>query len=278
MGYGLTFAQAEIYLSLLTNGQFDVHQLVSITNMHRSDVYRRIKDLKDIGMIDCILGSPNKFEAIPPGDVLNLLQRKIKDSVNRLSSGSGEFARELEDLRMQARMEGRGAGLQQGNLASPLLASFSLISGRKRYWREVKSMISRADKEVLRIVDREGLKNMFSTTTELFSELKRAAERGVQVKLISDIGPENYQETSYYVKYFEIRHLAGIALRFIDVDANGVILCGSLDRTKDDPEEGKFLKFYDNKFGVIMKFFFDELWTVAEPVNETALPWRKVSL
>ena len=126
-------------------------------------------------------------------------------------------------------------------------------------------MIAHANREVLRIVDKDGLKSMF--TTDLFSELKSAAKRGVKVKLISEVTPENYGETALCRESFEIRHLSGATLRFIDVDSEGVILCGSLDRTKESLDEGKFLKFHDRKFGEIMKFFFDELWNVAEPVE-----------
>ena len=113
-------------------------------------------------------------------------------------------------------------------------------------------------------------------TADLFGEFKLASKRGVSVRLISEITDTNLREAKVCSRYFQIRHLEGVTLRFIDVDSRAVILCGSLPHSSPDPtfEQGEFLKFHDATFGDTMKFFFDELWTIAKPFEGNALQSR----
>ena len=256
--FGLTAAQAQIYLLLLTTGRADVNHISRATRMHRSDVYRKIKELERLGIIDCIVGPPNQYTPLAPKSALSFLEGKMKETIDELGRDSKVLSDELDLLK-------RSDGVSK--IDSIPASAFSLISGRKRYWQETRSMVRCAEKEVLRILDEQGLKTMF--TNDLFEESRKAAKRGVSVKIISEVTPKNRREAAQCKKSFGIKHLGGAALRFIDVDATYVILCGSLDRSQSDSylEQGRFLKFSDRRFGETMKFFFDELWGIAQPLD-----------
>jgi hypothetical protein len=157
-----------------------------------------------------------------------------------------------------------------GGIGNPseVASSFVLINGRKRYWRETTSLVRNAQREILRIIDENGLKTMF--VTDLFDELRKSAKRGVVVKIISEVTQNNYREAEQCAKYFEFRHLQGLVLRFIDVDSTEVILCGILHPAQSGSsidEQAKFLRFSDARFGEAMKFFFDETWRLAQPLD-----------
>ncbi len=269
--FGLTPKQAEIYLVLLANGPADVRFLSSHCRMHRSDVYRKLKELQENEMVDCEINSPsNKYVAAPPQVVLDLLKDRMNESIEKVSSNSAQLALELMGVMKVTQSEGKTEEILNSNFSSQDFSSaFTLISGRKRYWQETTNLVLKSRNEVLRIVDENGLKTMFAT--DLFEQFKSAARRGVSVKLISEITASNLHEAKTCAKYFKIKHLGGLVLRFIDVDSSSVILCGSLDKSTQSEsylDQGRFLKFHDCTFGKTMKYFFDELWTIAEPIEQ----------
>ena len=85
-------------------------------------------------MVEVIIGSPaNRYRAASPRNVILLLDAKIKQSYRTLLKNSIELAKELDNL------EKRPVESLQRSRVGP--SSFTLISGRKRYWHETKSMV-----------------------------------------------------------------------------------------------------------------------------------------
>ena len=64
--YGMTKNQALVYVTLVSIGKASVKRISQVSGIRREEVYRLLPELEKIGLIERILGKPNKFRAIPP--------------------------------------------------------------------------------------------------------------------------------------------------------------------------------------------------------------------
>jgi len=62
---GLTNSQAHLYLTLLKNGREDAIALSKQTKTPRTETYRILNELQDIGLVEKQLAAPYKYEAVP---------------------------------------------------------------------------------------------------------------------------------------------------------------------------------------------------------------------
>jgi sugar-specific transcriptional regulator TrmB len=261
---GLTRSQAVIYLALLRSGSSDVRSICAATRIHRSDVYRNLKALGQIGVIETEVGPPARYDACEPEFAVSTLTRMARQRQDRLASKSESLSRRLVALK----------SVSSNHVSSErdVRSTFSLIVGRTRYWRETKSLVEQSKHEIIRIVDSQGLKTM--VTTDLFQDFVSAADRDVKIRVIAEVTSDNLSEALLCRKHFEIKHLGSIVLRFIGVDSTEVILCGSLDRANVDNEltHNRFLKFSDASFAKSMRFFFSGMWEIAQPIESLMKP------
>ena len=59
--YGITKNQALVYVTLLSTGKASVKRISQVSGIRREEVYRLLPELEKIGLIERILGKPNKF-------------------------------------------------------------------------------------------------------------------------------------------------------------------------------------------------------------------------
>ena len=82
MKLGLTFLQATIYLTIVKLGKTGVRKISTVSNVARPDVYRIVRTLEKMGVVEKIVSTPTMYEAIPIKEVLAiLLQQKIDQNV-----------------------------------------------------------------------------------------------------------------------------------------------------------------------------------------------------
>ncbi len=70
---GLTMLQAKIYTVVLDAGKEKIQTISKIANVDRSNTYRTILHLQNIGLVEETLGSPNIYQAIPVKDAVSIL-------------------------------------------------------------------------------------------------------------------------------------------------------------------------------------------------------------
>lgn len=77
---GLNALQAKIYLTLAIGGQQSIKSVAKAACIDRSNAYREILNLHEMGLVEKTIGIPNLFEAIPLQDGISiLLSRKEKE-------------------------------------------------------------------------------------------------------------------------------------------------------------------------------------------------------
>lgn len=70
---GLSCRQAKIYLALSLLGKATINALSSTAKMDRANVYRTMKQLKELKLVQVVITNPVTFEALPLNDVVLLL-------------------------------------------------------------------------------------------------------------------------------------------------------------------------------------------------------------
>jgi len=82
--YGLTEAQAKTYYSLLTLGRTSATEVAKELGVHRAEVYRVLRELKDKRLVTELKGRPSLYSPAPPEEALNILLIEQEKKIERL--------------------------------------------------------------------------------------------------------------------------------------------------------------------------------------------------
>lgn len=96
MELGLTLQEARIYCSLVENGPSKVESIAKFSKISRSDVYRTIKKLSDLGIIECRLAKPCIYKAVAPRVAINSLFDDARKNFERTKILSLNLLKEFE--------------------------------------------------------------------------------------------------------------------------------------------------------------------------------------
>jgi sugar-specific transcriptional regulator TrmB len=151
---GFTVYEAKTYVSLLQHNPATRYELSKHSGVPRSAIYGVIKQLEDLGAVNALYSSPDKYIPLPPEQLFKLLEDKLKAKI--------EDAREsLKDI-------------ESSNLSDHLWN----IVGYQNMVHKARELIQNAQKEIYLSIWRRELKL-------LKAELKKAKDRGVRIILFS---------------------------------------------------------------------------------------------
>ena len=113
-----------------------------------------------------------------------------------------------------------------------------------------------------------GLRRTFMSG--LSKDYVSAKSRGVSVRMISEINPDNLPYAKRISKLLELRHLDGVHLRFVVVDRRTAILSARFDESDMSMKTAAddYLVIDDKRFSDAARFIFEHLWNVATPVEK----------
>jgi CheY-like chemotaxis protein/predicted transcriptional regulator len=91
--YGLTDVQAKVYYHLLTLGRTSSTKVAKQLNVHRSEVYRVLRELVEKGLVTEKKGKrPILYTPTPPEEALNILLQQQAKTLQRLREGKPRLA------------------------------------------------------------------------------------------------------------------------------------------------------------------------------------------
>jgi len=73
---GLTTTQAKVLLALVNSGASNIQEISDTSKVHRTDIYRIVKDLEEEGLVEREIATPVKFKAIPLNECFDRLFEK----------------------------------------------------------------------------------------------------------------------------------------------------------------------------------------------------------
>ncbi|MDG6973943.1 MAG: hypothetical protein JRN58_10470 [Nitrososphaerota archaeon] len=261
MSCGLTLNEARVYVHLLANGPSPVRAISKGTGLHRVEVYRKLRDLDEAGLLETYLDRPKRYGAVEPRVASTVLLHRQEEALASFRKESRDVFAKLERLRdagVSPRPGQEGRGRSEG--------VYRFVRGRRNYYNEIASLTRRADKEILRIVSPGGVVRTFLAGVD--AEYARARARGVTVRMICEVGPKNRSYARRLSRVVQLKHMDGVRLRFTLVDGKVTMLGAKFDEASQslDALEDSYIVFEDPKLSEAFRMFFEHLWADASEI------------
>ncbi|GEM_PF-2246564 len=215
--YGLSPVQAQVYITLLKIGRSTAKSISINSDTNRVDVYRALKRLSKLGLVEQILSSPISFTAVEPDHALDILVDAKSSEIDRLRSGKAYLKKRLEMLSLDgpvSRSEKRGTEEEL----------FVKVLSGDQVFRRLKSLLTNSRSEVMAVFsprslilyDRIGIPEL---------ERERVAS-GIRIRAVTSITKENYREAINYSRAVDLRHSDQLSshLRYTVVDHSTLLL------------------------------------------------------
>jgi sugar-specific transcriptional regulator TrmB len=249
--FGLTPIQARVFLVLLGSDGLSTGEISRTTGIHRSDVYRAIRRLSQIGLVEIGVGNPSRYYAIDPSKAVRLLLDLRRDEVMELESKTDDLTEWLEGQRR------RGYRTISNQDDQDLdYSEFKLVKGNAVIPKVIDSIQS-AKSEIIKVVSASALRRHYIDFAEYE---KNATSRGVTVRMLTEIQPSNYRVARSYSECVHLNHVANLenSLRYLIIDGSELVLAGTII-SNDEPDRSVL----STRNSVLVRgcvSYFEELW------------------
>jgi sugar-specific transcriptional regulator TrmB len=165
VGLGLTNTQAKVYLTLAKLENSTVKSIAEASGTNRSDVYRIIKVLQSLGIVDEIVTAPVTFRAISVSECTQILLKRMSKTYDVLKSKTDYLKRKYE--------------LVEKHTALPKDFQLVVITGKERLLLIKKREIELAKQTLDVFLSCKEFANLF-----IIEDLKKALKRGVTIRVL----------------------------------------------------------------------------------------------
>ncbi|MDA4113768.1 MAG: hypothetical protein OK474_06955 [Thaumarchaeota archaeon] len=255
---GLTRPEAVVYTVLVSLGPSRAKDLHAVARHSREEIYRILKDLESKGLVEARLEKPTIFTAVDPETTIEVLISRIKKETQERTRNAEELGIWLTDIR-GATAEEESPGQRH---------HVRLLHGRQA--TRVSNAMIRSCRTSCMIATTAGWLSKMNEVGNL-EPLATASEKGVKVRIVTEVTPENIKYVTNYRGRFEIRHHLGVnrMVRLMLCDNSAVIFALS---EKGEDVEG-LLSLYSDSIPMVEGFnlIFEKLWADAIPATEVVI-------
>jgi sugar-specific transcriptional regulator TrmB len=207
--HGIPDRGARLYLALCRDGPQTAAELARLAALNRAEGYRFIRQLESAGLVTSQGQRPMRFAAVPPEAVVDRWIRRAGDRLRRLE---GDKERVLTDwresLELPADVDGR---------------RFTVLEGPDTIHKFLIKRLGLAREEVRVAVGGFSLARAIDGGVD--RALNEASERGVKVRLVTEVTNANLTEAKLFGSFCELRHANGpVSNRTITVDRSGALI------------------------------------------------------
>lgn len=165
---GLTVLQARVYLTLAKSGKATIKTISKASEIDRSDIYRIVYKLHELGLVEKMITTPNTFRAVPIREGLPmLLKRKTKEH--------NEITAKAKKLLQKYEKNSEETALQKEE------CQFILVPKKEAARRKFKKAIENTQTSCDMILHWECFRYGMLEDTEIW---KKTVEKGVKVRFI----------------------------------------------------------------------------------------------
>lgn len=260
VSFGLTPVQAQAYITLLTLHKATAKLISKNSDVNRVNIYKALRRLKKLGLVEETLGMPTEFSPVNPDEALEILISSKLRGVEQLEQTKKTVAGEIQDF---VYADNRAYAEEEEVSENEL--SLKMVWGEQMF-RRVQSVIANAKEEimmifapsVMMIYDRIGI-------PAIHSERQR---KGIRVRAITKITPENTSTARPYSLNAELRHneLPSTQMRYTIVDRKLLIL--SIGDTPHAINEGTALLTNSKVLVTALVKDFETIWESSIPSRE----------
>lgn len=191
-GLGLSRLEARVYFALLGGGVLDAASLAKNSGVCRSDVYRVLRRLEGLGLVERLLCYPCRFSAVPLRTAIDVLVERRDSELRELKSKLAALLSEYEP---------------ESGAASPEEPGFLLVPSQKRLLNRLEWAI----KSCTASIEVATSSQRFISACMIFSDaLESAWARGVKGRVVIEAVEEPVLDAARKVwrrPHAEIRYL-----------------------------------------------------------------------
>jgi sugar-specific transcriptional regulator TrmB len=259
--YGLSLTQARIYLLLLSKGATSARTISKSLGVHRVDVYRKLKELEILGLLETYVDYPKRFKAIEPKNAMAALIQRHEKKLEYVREKSAELIPRLSQLQRSA-TTGSETGADLRNKAG----SYRLVLGQERYIQELRRLVGNAQLEIVRILSSGGV--IRNSIAQMDKAYAKAKARGVTIRMMAETSPSNLPYAKRLARIVQLRRMNDVKLRFIAVDKSVSILSARYDEstTSLGSPEDVHLLLDDSLITEGLCNIFEHVWMTAVPI------------
>jgi sugar-specific transcriptional regulator TrmB len=247
--FGLNEKEAHLYVMLLKYGAKTSGELAKMLNSYRMDVYRTLETLDEKGMIEVSTENPTKYAAVAIAAAIDSAIEKQAYGLQWMETHKNHVITASKSLPQ------RNAGPTVDDFTK-----FKVIKGRASVVATVALFLKSAVRDIVAIISPVALP-IFSISGQL-NYLIAAANRGVRVRCITDIVPQNLNAANEALANIELRHLEGYnGAQFLVRDAQESLTTIKLDIVHRAKDADDVLFWTDNsEYAQHLEASFEYLW------------------
>ena len=257
---GLTEIESQVYIFLAKNGIQNTFNISRGLGKHKAQVYRILKHLQTIGVVESTLESPMRFIAVPFEKVVDLLIKSKEQEAGLLKEEKNDLLATWKEI--------------HSDPSFYPLERFVVIEGRNIVYSRILQMIEDADHEILAITNSFGI-----VQANQAGIIDAIIKRKIRFRILTQVTKENMGL---------IKHISNI------VGANSNILGRNVNLVSNicprfiikDEDEGIFFTtlreapamfnreetaLWTNSKGFLViyaKAFFEELWNSSTDLSK----------
>jgi sugar-specific transcriptional regulator TrmB len=207
--HGVPEKEARLYLAACRSGPLAASELARLSSVHRVEAYRFIKQLTADGLLIPTGSRPQRFTALPPEELMDRWIRRASERLRRLETDREKVLTDWQEDRT--------------DLDENDPRRFAVFEGRAAIDRFLTRRLGTARQQVL--VTTSGLGLSAFLEGGVARSLKEANERGVKVRVVTEVYPPTLGAAKHFVGFSELRHAQGLVVnRAVVVDRTGALI------------------------------------------------------
>lgn len=217
--FDLNIYEVKIWTALLSRGIATAGELSDMSNVPRSRSYDVLESLEKKSFVIMKLGKPIRYIAVKPEEIL----RRLKDQVEQKAEEHVKFLDQVKDEEVFQELE---LLYKQGVKKIDSYSLAGSVRGRDAIYSHLRSMMERAEKQVVIATSADGLQRKVKRFKSLFSKL---AENGVKIKILSP-AVEHSRELNDVKGKVQLKFAEGIKGRYVIIDDKEMVFMVTDDK------------------------------------------------
>jgi sugar-specific transcriptional regulator TrmB len=248
---GVPERAARIYIAASREGPQTASELARMSGIHRVETYRHIQQLHEAGLLRQVGGRPMRFAALSAEELIERWIRTTSEDLRRLEAGRDHLLREFqEQIATPEANDGR---------------KFVVMERRQVLYSFLRKQIGLARKEILLSLSPAALARFIDGGID--RELRTARQRGVKIRVITEINRGNLPDAKHFANFSEIRNTRTMpAARGVLFDRTGAVVYVTGDM-RPGGDEDKLVTVWttDPEFLNLVRVQFQGLWNHCAP-------------
>jgi sugar-specific transcriptional regulator TrmB len=254
---GLTEYESRLYLALAKMGPIKASEVSFHGHVPRTKSYGAIRELERKGLLVTIPGKPEVYASRAPSDVLMPLVTRLEGEVKETTSLVQRLSMAYESNMIVKSQFPREA------------KEMWILEGRAHVLNKLNELFTQASKSINYATGGNGLIRAYKANADT---LAKAKQRGVTVRMLTAVSPENASVASEMTAVVELRSMdkpfSPQYCNFVSVDSHDLLISEVKPDDLKTDHGSDFAVWNRNKIAVgVHDEFFDRLWQTAKSVK-----------